>query len=87
MKILDESFTKGGSGHVRVVPDTSEDMWQLFNLLRADDHVEAVTFRKVSRSAGAERRRRQAHALAAQGELVGADPGCDTAGPAPPLQE
>ena len=52
MKILDESFTKGGSGHVRVVPDTSEDMWQLFNLLRADDHVEAVTFRKVSRSAG-----------------------------------
>ena len=54
MKILDESFTKGGSGHVRVVPDTSEDMWQLFNLLRADDHVEAVTFRKVSRSAGAD---------------------------------
>ena len=54
MKILDESFSKGGSGHVRVVPDTSEDMWQLFNLLRADDHVEAVTFRKVSRSAGAD---------------------------------
>ena len=54
MKILDESFTKGGSGHVRVVPDTSEDMWQLFNLLRADDHVEAVTFRKVSRSTGAD---------------------------------
>ena len=39
---------------MRVVPDTSEDMWQLFNLLRADDHVEAVTFRKVSRSAGAD---------------------------------
>jgi protein pelota len=54
MKILDESFSKGGSGHVRVVPDTSEDMWQLFNLLRAEDHVEAVTFRKVSRSAGAD---------------------------------
>ena len=29
-------------------------MWQLFNLLRADDHVEAVTFRKVSWSAGAD---------------------------------
>ena len=54
MKILDESFTKGGSGHVRVVPDTSEDMWQLFNLIRTDDHVEAVTFRKVSRSTGAD---------------------------------
>ena len=50
LEILDESFTKGGSGHVRVVPDTSEDMWQLFNLLRADDHVEAHAFRKVSRA-------------------------------------
>ena len=30
MIIVDESFSKGGSGHVRVVPDTSEDMWQLY---------------------------------------------------------
>jgi protein pelota len=45
MKILEESFTKGGGGHVRLVPDDAEDMWQLYNLLRADDHVECVTFR------------------------------------------
>ena len=49
MKILEESFTKGGGGHVRLVPDDAEDMWQLYNLLRADDHVECVTFRKVTR--------------------------------------
>ena len=49
MKILEESFTKGGGGFVKVVPDNAEDMWQLFNLLRAEDHVEATTFRKVTR--------------------------------------
>ena len=49
MKIVTESFAKGSSGSVKLIPDTGEDMWQLFNLLRADDHVEAVTFRKVSK--------------------------------------
>lgn len=51
MKILEESFTKGGGGFVKVVPENSEDMWQLYNLLRADDHVEATTWRKVTREA------------------------------------
>lgn len=49
MKILEENFTKGGGGFVKLVPDNAEDMWQLYNLLRVDDHVEATTFRKVSR--------------------------------------
>lgn len=49
MKIVNESFTKGGSGSVKLIPDNAEDMWQLFNLLRVDDHCEAVTFRKVTR--------------------------------------
>ena len=31
------------------MPDDAEDMWQLFNLLRKDDHVAATTFRKVTR--------------------------------------
>jgi stalled ribosome rescue protein Dom34 len=40
MKILDEKFTKGDGGFVKLVPDNAEDMWQLFNLLRVEDHVE-----------------------------------------------
>ena len=49
MKLLEEAFTKGGGGHVRLVPDTPEDMWHVYNLIRIDDHVDAVTFRKVTR--------------------------------------
>ena len=52
MKILAEAFAKGGDGHVRLVPETSDDMWHVFNLLRAGDRVEATTFRKVSKGAG-----------------------------------
>lgn len=52
MKVLDEAFTKGGGGFVRVVPDNAEDLWQLYNLVRVEDHVEAVTFRKVTREGG-----------------------------------
>ena len=49
MKLLEEAFTKGGGGHVRLIPDTPEDMWHVYNLIRIDDHVDAVTFRKVTR--------------------------------------
>lgn len=49
MKLLEEAFTKGGGGHVRLIPDTPEDMWHVYNLIRVDDHVDAVTFRKVTR--------------------------------------
>ena len=52
MKILAEAFAKDGDGHVRLVPETSDDMWHVFNLLRAGDRVEATTFRKVSKGAG-----------------------------------
>jgi len=41
MKITAESFTKGSAGHVKVICENAEDMWQLFNLLRVGDHVEA----------------------------------------------
>ena len=64
MKLLEEAFTKGGGGHVRLVPDNPEDMWHLYNLIRVDDHVDAVTFRKVTRGGGDE------HAGAAESERV-----------------
>ena len=52
MKLLEESFSsKGGAGHLRVIPETGEDVWQIFNLVRAGDHVTASTFRKVTREA------------------------------------
>jgi len=55
MKLLEEAFAKGGGGHVRLVPDNPEDMWHVYNLIRVDDHVDAVTFRKVTRGGGDER--------------------------------
>ena len=64
MKLLEEAFTKGGGGHVRLVPDNPEDMWHVYNLIRVDDHVDAVTFRKVTRGGGDE------HAGAAESERV-----------------
>ena len=65
MKLLEEAFAKGGGGHVRLVPDNPEDMWHVYNLIRVDDHVDAVTFRKVTRGGGDER------AGAAESERVG----------------
>jgi hypothetical protein len=41
MKITAESFTKGSAGHVKVICENAEDTWQLFNLLRVGDHVQA----------------------------------------------
>ena len=46
------------------MPDNPEDMWHVYNLIRVDDHVDAVTFRKVTRGGGDE------HAGAAESERV-----------------
>lgn len=42
----------GGEGNVKLIPEDSEDMWQLYNLIRPGDRVTATTYRKVTRDRG-----------------------------------
>lgn len=53
MKLIRKSFTRGGPGSAKVVPEDGEDLWHAYNLIRAGDRVTATTFRKVSRDTGA----------------------------------
>lgn len=52
MKLLHQSYVKGGAGEVKMVPEEAEDMWHAFNLIREGDRVTATTFRKVSKDTG-----------------------------------
>ena len=47
MKLLKKNFDKDGSGFVVLVPEESDDLWQLYNLIAAGDDVRAATVRKV----------------------------------------
>ncbi|ODV90620.1 hypothetical protein CANCADRAFT_108508 [Tortispora caseinolytica NRRL Y-17796] len=47
MKLLKKDLEKHSSGTLVVVPEDPEDMWQLYNLIRAGDVVKAKTERKV----------------------------------------
>lgn len=47
MKIKHRSFTKDGSGSIKVIPETEEDLWHIFNLVREGDRLFASTTRKV----------------------------------------
>lgn len=47
MKIKHRSFTKDGSGSIKVTPESEEDLWHIFNLIRAGDRLFASTTRKV----------------------------------------
>jgi protein pelota len=51
-KSSDGFATVGAPGSVKLIPEDSEDMWQLYNLIRVGDHVTANTYRKVTRDKG-----------------------------------
>ncbi|KAK9817970.1 hypothetical protein WJX72_005116 [[Myrmecia] bisecta] len=53
MKLLSRSFSKDAEGEVKLIPEEGEDLWHVYNLVRAGDHVTATTFRKIQKDSGA----------------------------------
>jgi len=47
MKLLKKSFDKDGKGEANLIPEESEDLWHLYNLVLPGDTVKAMTWRKV----------------------------------------
>ena len=48
MRLLKKQISaKDGSGLILIQPDTAEDLWHAYNLLRVGDHVRCTTVRKV----------------------------------------
>lgn len=52
MKVKKKEFERDGKGSVMLVPEESEDLWHLYNLVAAGDEVKARTYRKVMRDDG-----------------------------------
>ncbi|KAF4653111.1 Autophagy- protein 9A, partial [Perkinsus olseni] len=49
MKLELKQIEKDGSGRVVVIPEESEDIWHLYNLVQRGDRITANTVRKVSK--------------------------------------
>jgi protein pelota len=49
MKLVHQAYVRDGAGTVKLIPEASEDMWHVFNLVREGDRVAATTMRKVVR--------------------------------------
>ena len=48
MKLLKRIIShKDGSGVIFIQPDTAEDLWHAYNLIRVGDNVRCTTIRKV----------------------------------------
>lgn len=47
MKVKQKSFTKNGTGSIKLTPESEEDLWHIYNLIRAGDRIYASTTRKV----------------------------------------
>jgi protein pelota len=47
MKIIKKAFSKDGAGTIVLLPQDTEDMWHVYNLVRPGDRLKAVTYRKV----------------------------------------
>jgi protein pelota len=45
MKLLGKRLEKDNSGSVSLVPEDSEDMWHLYNLILCEDEIKASTVR------------------------------------------
>ena len=48
MKLLHKNLEKDGAGSIVMVPEETEDMWHVFNLIAEGDSVRASTVRKVT---------------------------------------
>jgi len=49
MKLLEKKLDKDAKGHVKLVPENAEDLWQLYNIAAAGDAASGVTMRKISK--------------------------------------
>ena len=47
MKVRNKTFRKDGDGDIKLTPEHEEDLWHVFNLVRAGDKLRASTTRKV----------------------------------------
>ena len=48
MKLIHRNIERDGAGAVVMVPEETEDMWHVFNLIAEGDSVRASTVRKVT---------------------------------------
>jgi protein pelota len=67
---------KNGEGIVVLIPEETEDMWHIYNLITEDDQVRATTFRKVvmTSSTGSSTSERKRVTLTLRVESVDFDP-------------
>jgi len=49
MKLTHKGFDKDGNGSASLIPEESEDLWHLFNLVAKGDTVKAMTVRKIQK--------------------------------------
>ena len=45
MRLVHRDFERDGGGSLVLIPEESEDMWHIYNLLMEGDHVRASTIR------------------------------------------
>mmetsp|Transcript_19780 Transcript_19780/g.54503 ORF Transcript_19780/g.54503 Transcript_19780/m.54503 type:complete len:410 (-) Transcript_19780:120-1349(-) len=49
MKLIGKAFEKDGRGTATLIPQESEDLWHLYNLVTNGDTVKAMTLRKIQK--------------------------------------
>ena len=47
MKVVSKRIEKDSSGFVKLIPEDSEDIWTVYNLLSVGDEIEASTLRRI----------------------------------------
>lgn len=47
MKLIHKNIEKGLGGSITLIPEETEDMWHVYNLIAEHDSLRASTFRKV----------------------------------------
>jgi len=48
MKLVHKAIEKGLSGSITLIPEETEDMWHVYNLIAVGDSIRASTFRKIT---------------------------------------
>lgn len=49
MKLTHKDFDKDGKGTAGLIPEESEDLWHLYNLVAKSDTIKATTYRKIQK--------------------------------------
>jgi len=49
MKLINKTFDKDGNGTATLIPEESEDLWHLYNLVAKSDTIKASTIRKIQK--------------------------------------